>query len=177
MIEEPVGVRDDLSGQVAVVTGGGRGIGRALALALSAAGASVAVVARSEDQIAETAGRIRESGGRALAIAADVADPGADGRMAEEVERALGPVDLLVNNAGDSGPLGPIAEADADRWWRCQEVNLRGPFVCARAFLPGMIARGRGRIVNVASGAGTQSIPYLSAYVVGKTALIRLTEV
>jgi NAD(P)-dependent dehydrogenase (short-subunit alcohol dehydrogenase family) len=85
-------------------------------------------------------------------------------------------VDLLVNNAGAGGPIGPLAQTDPDDWWRCLEVNLRGPLLCARAVLPGMLARRRGRIVNVASGAGAQAIPYLSAYVVGKTALIRLTE-
>jgi NAD(P)-dependent dehydrogenase (short-subunit alcohol dehydrogenase family) len=97
--------------------------------------------------------------------------------MVREVERSLGPVDLLVNNAGSAGPIRPVAQTDPDEWWRCQEVNLRGPLLCTRAVLPGMIARRRGRIVNVASGAGTQAIPYLSAYVVSKTALIRLTEV
>jgi NAD(P)-dependent dehydrogenase (short-subunit alcohol dehydrogenase family) len=75
------------------------------------------------------------------------------------------------------GPLGPIAETDPGEWWRCQEVNLRGPLLCTRAVLAGMAARRRGRIVNVASGAGTIAIPYLSAYIVSKTALIRLTEI
>jgi NAD(P)-dependent dehydrogenase (short-subunit alcohol dehydrogenase family) len=172
-----IGPLPDLTGQVAVVTGGGRGIGRAIASALASAGAFVAIVARSEDQLAEAVDLIRASGGRAIAVSADVSEPRAVERMAEQVERALGPVDLLVNNAGESGPIGPVAEIDADRWWHCQEVNLRGPFLCCRAVLPGMVARRRGRIVNVASGAGTQAIPYLSAYVVGKTALIRLTEV
>jgi NAD(P)-dependent dehydrogenase (short-subunit alcohol dehydrogenase family) len=167
----------DLGGQVALVTGGGRGIGRAIAEALAAAGAAVAVVARSEGQVAEAVESLRRSGARAVAIPADVSDPASVERMAREVERALGPLDLLVNNAGVAGPLGPIAENDPAEWWRCQEVNLRGPFLCARAVLPGMIARRRGRIVNVASGAGTWAIPYLSAYVVSKTALIRLTEV
>src|SRR5262249_43251371 len=85
-------------------------------------------------------------------------------------------VDLLVNNAGVGGPVGPLAEADPDAWWRCLEVNLRGPLLCSRAVLPGMLARRRGRLVNVASGAGPRAIPNLSAYVTGKAALIRLTE-
>src|SRR5436190_1476692 len=75
-----------------------------------------------------------------------------------------------------SGPVGPVAEADPDGWWRCVEVHLRGPLLCSRAVLPGMLARRKGRIVNVASGAGTRAIPDLSAYVVSKAALIRLTE-
>ena len=166
-----------LMGQVAVVTGGGRGIGRAIASALASAGASVAIVARSEHQLNETVDLILASGGRAIAVPADVSEPCAVERMAKKVERALGRVDLLVNNAGEAGPFGPVAEIDPDQWWRCQEVNVRGPLLCSRAVLPSMIARRSGRIINVASGAGTQAIPYLSAYVVGKTALIRLTEV
>ena len=86
-------------------------------------------------------------------------------------------MDLLVNNAGLAGPIGPTWETDPDDWWRCLEVNLRGPMLCSRAVLPGMIARGGGRIVNVASGAGTFAIPYLGAYVTSKTALIRFTEI
>jgi NAD(P)-dependent dehydrogenase (short-subunit alcohol dehydrogenase family) len=84
---------------------------------------------------------------------------------------------LLVNNAGLAGPIGPSWAAEPEAWWRCLEVNLRGPLLGCRAVLPAMIARGRGRIVNVASGAGTWAIPYLGAYVTSKTALIRLTEV
>ncbi len=167
----------DLTGQVVIVTGGGRGIGRAIAIGLSSAGASVAVIARSKDQITETADHITQAGGRAIAIPADVSDPEAVQRMFLEVERALGPVDLLVNNAGLVGPIGPTWEVDPEEWWRCLEVNVRGPMLCSRAVLPGMIARKSGRIVNVASGAGTFAIPYLGAYVTSKTALIRLTEI
>ncbi|HET7177219.1 MAG TPA: SDR family oxidoreductase [Solirubrobacterales bacterium] len=167
----------DLSGQVAVVTGGGRGIGCAYAAALAAAGAAVAIVARSADQLAEAAETIAAAGGRAIAIPADVTDPVAVEKVAAEVERELGPVDLLVNNAGVAGPIGPLWEADADAWWRNVEINLRGPFLTCRTFLPDMIARGKGRIVNVASGSGISAIPYFSAYVTSKTALIRMTEV
>jgi NAD(P)-dependent dehydrogenase (short-subunit alcohol dehydrogenase family) len=167
----------NLRGQVAVVTGGGRGIGRAMALGLAGAGAAVAVVARTEEQIREVVEEIDKARGQAVAISADVSQPGDVDRTIGEVERSLGPVDLLVNNAGLAGPIGPAWEADPTEWWRCLEVNLRGPMLCSRAVLPGMIARGRGRIVNVASGAGTQAIPYLGAYVTSKTALIRLTEV
>jgi NAD(P)-dependent dehydrogenase (short-subunit alcohol dehydrogenase family) len=174
--EGPGGTIVDLAGQVALVTGGGRGIGRAIASALAAAGAAVAVVARSEGELAEVVARIGEAGGRAAAIPTDVSDARAVAAMARAAEATLGPVDLLVNNAGIPGPIGPMWEVDPDAWWRGLEVNLRGPWLCARAVLPGMIARGRGRIVNVASGAGTIAIPYLSSYVVSKAALIRLTE-
>ena len=167
----------NLAGQVAIVTGGGRGIGKAISIRLAWAGASVAVAARTADQLAETVTGLTELGFRALAVTADVSDPAAVERMVQEVERSLGSVDLLVNNAGMAGPIGPTWETDPNDWWRCLEVNLRGPVLCSRAVLPGMIRRGGGRIVNIASGAGTFAIPHLGAYVTSKTALIRFTEI
>jgi NAD(P)-dependent dehydrogenase (short-subunit alcohol dehydrogenase family) len=165
-----------LAGQVALVTGGGRGIGRGIALALAEAGATVAVLARSAVQLHDTVEAITRACGRALSCPADVTDRTAVEAAVAEVERRLGPVDLLVNNAGVGGPIGPLAEADPEEWWRAVEVNLRGPLLCSRAVLPGMLARRRGRVVNVASGAGNRAIAHLSAYVTAKTALIRLTE-
>jgi NAD(P)-dependent dehydrogenase (short-subunit alcohol dehydrogenase family) len=96
--------------------------------------------------------------------------------MAAQIEGAIGPIDLLVNNAGRFGPVGPFAATEPDEWWQALEVNLRGPLYCARAVLPGMLTRGHGRIVNVSSGVGFAAIPMLSAYVVSKTALYRLSE-
>jgi NAD(P)-dependent dehydrogenase (short-subunit alcohol dehydrogenase family) len=166
----------DLGGQVAVVTGGGRGIGRAMAQELAKAGAAVAVVARSEEQLDETVALIEGEGGRAIALPADVTDQQAVERAAAETERQLGPVDLLVNNAGGGGQVGPIWEVEPDEWWRCVEVNLRGPFLCARAVLPGMIARRRGRIIITSSLAATGPWPYMSAYAISKAAVTRLGE-
>jgi NAD(P)-dependent dehydrogenase (short-subunit alcohol dehydrogenase family) len=168
--------RSELIGQIAIITGGGRGLGQAIAQTLAEAGAVVVVAARSAAQLAETVALIEQQGGRALAFEVDVTDQSAVQRMVTEAEQTLGPVDLLVNNAGVATPLGPIWEVDADEWWRCLDVNLRGSFLCTRAVLPGMIARRRGRILNVASAAGLEAISYLSAYVVSKTALIRFTE-
>jgi NAD(P)-dependent dehydrogenase (short-subunit alcohol dehydrogenase family) len=168
--------QNDLTGQVAIITGGGRGIGRAMALALAKAGAAVAVVARTEDQLAETVAMIEQAGGQAIAITTDVTDRQAVEQMVHEVEQQLGPVALLVNNAGAGEPGGPVWEVDPDRWWHVLDVNLRGPFLCSRAVLPGMIARRQGRIINTASSAGLKAMTYMSAYVTSKTALVRLTE-
>ena len=165
-----------LDGQVALVTGAGRGIGKAIALALSGAGATVAVTARSEDEISSTEREIAERHGRALAVQADVSNRQDVERMVARVEAEVGAVDLLVNNAGTAGPIGPLAGTDPDDWWQTLEVNLRGPLYCSRAVLPSMLARGSGRIVNVSSGAGFAAWPMMSAYTVSKAGLYRLSE-
>lgn len=166
----------DLSGRVAIVTGGGRGIGRLIAEALAAAGAAVAVTARSEDQLAETVGSIRSAGGTAIALPGDVSDPEYVTHAVHQVEWLLGPIDLLINNAGIAGPAGPVWEVDAGEWWRTFEVNLQGVFLFAHAVLPGMVARRSGRIINVSSNAGAFRWPLLSAYAVSKAAVIKFTE-
>ncbi len=166
----------NLAGQVALVTGGGRGLGRAYARALAKAGAAVAITARTEPELVEVVRLIEENGSRALAIPADVTNPDAVARMVAAVEQQLGPVDLLVNNAGILRAIGLVAEVEEDAWWRELAVNLRGPFLCAKAVLPGMVARGSGRIINLASGAGLNPVVRGSAYGVSKAALIRLSE-
>lgn len=166
----------DLRGQVAIVTGGGRGIGRAIAAGLARAGAAVAVVARSQDEVEETASLIEQAGGRALAISADVTDRRAVEQAVAQTERGLGPITLLVNNAAVATPVGPAWEVDPDDWWRTIEVNVRGPLLCSRAVLPGMIERQGGRIVNVVAVAAYLTAPYMSAYAASKAALVRFTD-
>ncbi len=144
----------DLTGQVALVTRGGGGLGRAFALALARAGAGVAVTARTAELLAETADLVERGGGRALAIPGDVSAPDAVSRVVSTAESQLGPIDILVNSAGVVGPLGDDWHADPGEWWRTFEVNVLGSFRCAREVLAGMVARRRGRIVNVSSGAG-----------------------
>jgi NAD(P)-dependent dehydrogenase (short-subunit alcohol dehydrogenase family) len=165
-----------LVGQTALVTGGGRGLGRAMALALAGRGASVAVVARSEGELEETVRLVSASGGTAHGWTADVTDADAIRQAIDAIERKYGGIDLLVNNAGVLGPIGPTWETTVDEWWRAMDVNVRGPLLCTNAVLPGMIARSRGRIINIASGSSTNAFAYISAYVVSKTALVRLTE-
>jgi len=174
--DDPVLPRVDLTGQVVLITGGGRGLGRFFAEGVAAAGAAVAVVGRTQAPIAETVAAITAAGGRAIGIPADVTDAKATEQMHTAVERALGPVDVLINNAAITTPVGSLWEVDPDAWWEGIESNVRGPFLCCRAVLPGMIARRRGRIINLASTAGLKVIRGYSAYSAGKAALLRLTE-
>jgi NAD(P)-dependent dehydrogenase (short-subunit alcohol dehydrogenase family) len=166
----------NLTGQIVLITGGSRGLGRAFAQALLAAGARVAITARSAPELYETAAQLSSTPDQVLAIPADAIDPEAASRVVAMVEKRLGPITLLINNAGRFRAFGQIGVIDPSSWWDEVEVNLRGPFLYAHAVLPGMRSRRAGRIVNVASVAGVQSIPTMSAYVVSKTALIRFTE-
>ncbi len=166
-----------LRNQVALVTGGGRGLGQAFALGLSIVGADVAIIARSTEQLGRTKAMVEQSGRRALAVAADVTDRSAVEQAVGRITAELGPVDILVNNAGVSGPFGPIWENDLAEWWHCMEVNVKGALLCSSAILPAMIERGSGRIINVSSAAVTSATAHQSAYITSKAALTRLTQV
>ena len=165
-----------LDGMVALVSGGGRGIGRLLGARLAGAGAAVGLIARSADELAATAGEIRRAGGTAAAAVADVTDQRATAAAVAELRERLGAVDVLVNNAGVSGPVGPLWEAPAAGWWRAVEVNLGGAFVLTQLALEHMIPAGRGRIINITSYAGVYRWPLMSAYAASKAALVKLTE-
>jgi 3-oxoacyl-[acyl-carrier protein] reductase len=160
-----------LEGQVTLVTGGGRGIGRRIARELADAGMRVAVSARTGDQVDETAGEI---GG--LALVADVSRREDVERMVAETERELGPIDLLVANAGVSVWEDAAWEVDPDDWWRVLEVNVLGVYLCCRAVIPGMIERRRGRIVITGSGASYLPGSTATAYSASKAAVGRLGE-
>jgi len=165
-------VPSELSG-VALVTGGGRGIGANIARELAAVGMNVAVTGRTEQQVVETA---REIDG--LALVGDASRREDVERWVRETETVLGPLDLLVNNAGISGPSVPFVEEEPEAWWHVFEVNLRGVFLGCRAAAPGMIERGGGRIVNVASGAAYLPTTGMSstAYGPSKAAVHRFSE-
>ena len=169
--------RRKLQGQVAIVTGGGRGIGAATAEALASAGAAVVVTARSEDQVEAVASRLRAAGARAIGVPADVADLE---QVEEVVEAALDQfsrVDILVNNAAVIWPLEEVAECDPDEWAYSINVNLVGPFNLSRNVLPVMLEQRYGRIVNISSGAATLPIAGWSAYCAAKAGLDMFTRV
>jgi 3-oxoacyl-[acyl-carrier protein] reductase len=163
---------------VALVTGAGTGIGRALAEGLAARGMAVAGLARTGDRLRTAMDEVAAAtGARTLAVTADVTDRAAVDAAVAEVTEQLGRVDLLVNNAGLMDPAEvPVWEADPDEWWSVVTSHIRGAHLLVGAVVPGMVARGGGRVVNVASGLSTYGGPIYTAYSVGKTGLMRLTE-
>ena len=167
----------DQAGRVAVVTGGGRGLGRATALGLGAAGATVVAVARSEAQLDETASLARDRGGRVVPMTTDVADVDAVMALGERVRGLVGVPTILVNAAGTFGPIGLIHETDPGDWVRTVQVDVVAAYLTTRAFLAGMLEEGWGRIVNVTSAASLHPPgPLNSAYGTSKVALNQLTR-
>ena len=166
-----------LEGLAAIVTGAGRGIGKAIALAYAREGARLALAARSVDELEETADEARRLGAEALVVPTDVTDREQADRMAARALEHYGAIDVLVNNAGHAGPLGMLHEADPDRWARTIQVNLFGTYYCSRAVLPAMIEQDRGRIVNICAGGGISPYPLFSAYVAGKVGIMKIAEV
>ncbi len=167
----------DLHGRVALVTGAGRGIGRAIALRLSAEGANVAIVDLDPATADTVAAEVVGSGGRAIAIGADVTRADAIERMRDETIAALGPIDILVNNAGIN-IVKPFLDLSEDEWDRLFAINIRSYWLTARAIAPGMIARGRGKIINAASRAGKtpSKLSPTGAYATTKHAVIGFTR-
>jgi NAD(P)-dependent dehydrogenase (short-subunit alcohol dehydrogenase family) len=164
----------ELTGRVAIVTGAGRGFGKAIAMRFAEEGAAVAVSARNRSQLDEVVAEIRGAGGRALAVPGDVTRADDVDRVVSATEAELGPVSLLVSNAGTPGPFGPLWSVDRDTWWAAQQVHILAPFLYLQRVLPGMTARRTGRVILVSAIATRIVAPYLSAYCVGKIAQTRL---
>jgi len=160
---------------VALVTGGGRGIGREIALALAQQGCAVAVAARTHAQVEKTAADARAYGVKTLAVELDVTSSASVETAVAAVAAALGTIDVLVNNAGIA-ESAPFVRTDAPLWDRHFAVNVTGPYLVTRAVLPGMLERGWGRVINVASLAGLYGAPYVTAYTASKHALVGLTR-
>ena len=160
---------------IALVTGAGRGIGREIALALAREGCAVAIAARSADQVRSAAAAVGGAGARALALVLDVTDERAVAEGVASVVAELGPVDVLVNNAGIA-ESAPFAKTDPALWERHLRVNATAPYLLARAVLPAMLERQWGRVINIASLAGLVGAPYVAAYTASKHALVGLTR-
>ncbi len=165
-----------LSGQIALITGAGQGIGKAIAIGCANAGARVALVARTTSDIQAVRNEIETMGGHAVAITADVTDAQSVAAMVQQTKTELGPVDLLVNNAGRYLSIGPVEETDPAEWWQDVTVNLLGVYLCTRQVLPTMRRRNRGRILGMIGGGSDKPLPYGTAYGVSKAALMRFIE-
>jgi NAD(P)-dependent dehydrogenase (short-subunit alcohol dehydrogenase family) len=165
-----------LRDQVAIVTGGGRGLGRAVAEALAALGASVVIASRNAPELDDVVRDIKKAGGRALAQTADVADDRQVQELVLATERWVGPATILVNNAGMVDPVALLARSDPAMWLRNIAVNVGGTYLPTRAVLPGMLDRAAGRIVNISSGAATRPSAGWTAYSAGKAGVIQMTR-
>jgi 3-oxoacyl-[acyl-carrier protein] reductase len=163
--------------KTAIITGGAKGIGKAIALRLASDG-FIAVIADLDEEAAQsTASEIEESGaGAAASVRLDVTDPEDSVRMASQIKRQFGSIDVLVNNAGIAGKAAPLQDYPIDEWRRILSVNLDGVFYCSRAVLPQMLSQQSGRIINIASISGKEGNPNMSAYSTSKAGVIGLTK-
>src|SRR5215213_401246 len=161
-----------LDGKSALITGGGRGIGRQIALTFARQGARVAVAARTREQVEQVAAEI---GNGAIGLVCDVSDPESVSRMFSEMRERFGDADILVNNAGIAESATLVNTTD-ELWHRLLSINLSGTFYCTRAALPAMLKRGWGRVINIASIAGKTVAPYIAAYSASKRGLLCLTR-
>jgi NAD(P)-dependent dehydrogenase (short-subunit alcohol dehydrogenase family) len=165
-----------LTGKIAVVTGGGRGIGRAIALRFVAEGAAVLLAARTESEVRSVAQEIEKAGGRSAHVVADVSREADCAHIVSVAENRLGPINILVNNAGDYGPVKPVEEIAVEEWDRVIATHLRGAFLLTRLVLPGMYARGGGSILNISSVSAKAAYPWGAAYAAAKAGMLSLTR-
>lgn len=165
-----------LAGKVSIVTGGGKGIGRAIATAFAEAGALVTIAARGRAELEQVAAAIGERGGQCLALATDVSSPEQVGAMVAATVEKFGTVDVLVNNSGIGGPAANLEEITPAQWEETVSVNLSGPFFCCRAVLPIMKRKRYGRIINISSISGRRPLPQRTPYAATKLGLIGLTR-
>ena len=162
-----------LDGKVALITGGGRGIGQAIARAYAAEGAQLALAARTDSELQETAANIRDQyGSEVITVVADVTDRAQVENAVTQTLQRYGVIDVLVNNAGNTGQIGPLWTLDPDRWANTIAVHVLGTYYGCRAAIPPMLERGRGRIVNMSGVGGPNDTSYDAA----KTAIVNLTE-
>ena len=166
-----------LSGKTVLITGAGRGIGRAIALECASQGGNIILLARTHSELANTAAEISRAGGNSLIFVCDISSASKVNKAVSSAKRELGEIDVLVNNAGIQPPIGPFSETDIREWKRNIEINLFGTANVISTVLPGMIARQKGKIINLSGGGSTSPRPNFSAYAISKTALVRFTEI
>ena len=166
-----------LSNKIAIITGAGRGIGRAIAIAFAKEGAKVSLVARTVSELEETAQLIEEYGSQSIVIPTDVTEPSSVTAMVQETISRYGRVDILVNNAGVSGPIGPLQDNRIDDWIKTIQVNVIGPYLCCKSVVPLMTNQGGGKIINLAGAGANNAWANLSAYCASKAGVVRMTEV
>ncbi len=166
-----------LKDKVAVITGGGRGIGRAIARRFASEGAAVMIASRTEPELTKVAEEVSKAGGKVAWVTADVAREEDCGRIIKAAEDRLGPVGILVNNAGDYGPVKPVEEISPEEWDRVIAVHLRGAFLLTRLVLPGMYERRSGAIVNISSLSAKAAFSWGSPYAAAKAGMLGLTRV
>jgi NAD(P)-dependent dehydrogenase (short-subunit alcohol dehydrogenase family) len=165
-----------LAGKVAIITGGGKGIGRAIALSFAKEGAKVLVNGTTKEAIEAVAEQINQAGARAIAFQADIADEGNVKRMMETARSEFGRIDILVNNSGIAGPTAPVVNVSLEDWQRTFDVNLTGAFLCAKYALPGMIEQKSGCLLNITSVGGLGGYALRSPYSASKWGMIGLTK-
>ena len=166
-----------LKGRVAIVTGSGRGLGKAFALGLAGEGADVVVTSRTQSAVDQVAAEIVATGRRALAVRVDVSDEASVRDMVEKVLKEFGKIDILVNNAGIVTPFREVVDLPVEEWDRTLSVNLRGTFLCSKAVLPTMIARRYGKIINVGAGVVDERVHVgMSPYCASKAGVINFTR-
>ena len=166
---------ENLKGKNAIITGAGKGIGRAVAVALAAEGVNVGLIARTESDLQKVADEVKSAGVKAAIATADITDVAAVTAAIEKLKAELGPVDILINNAGTAS-FGGFLELEPAQWENIIKVNLFGVYYATRAVLPQMIERKSGDVVNIASTAGLRGAPVTSAYTASKAALIGMSE-
>ncbi len=165
-----------LENRVALITGGGRGIGRAIALAYAKEGASLALAARNREELEETSRLVQALDATVCLIPTDVTDHAQVKSMVQATLDRFSRIDVLVNNAGIAGPVGPLQDNDVASWIETVQVNLVGTFLCCREVLPVMLGQDQGKIINLSGGGGMSAWGQLSAYCSSKAAVVRLTE-
>jgi 3-oxoacyl-[acyl-carrier protein] reductase len=165
-----------LENRVALITGAGRGIGRAIALSYATEGARLSLAARTESELAQTAQEAQARGASTCMTTADVSDPEQVDALVRATRDQFGGIDILVNNAGMAGPIGPLHQNEVSAWIQTVQVNLIGTYLCCHAVLPFMLAQNRGKIINLSGAGATVAWRDLSAYGASKVAVVRLTE-